>query len=184
MKLNIQSIITAEKLLKKSFYKFDLSDDETLKTVLYAIHGKGTREEFETVLQMQRGLMTAELMHEIEYLNQFADPDSETVENDVTVTELVNRLFLIGNFSQEYILREAKLWELSDFIRAAEMHYREEMEIRRFWVYMNMLPHIDQKKIKKSSDLITFPWEAETKAKQREEEVERGIKMFEKFFKS
>jgi hypothetical protein len=187
MKLNMQAIIMAEKLLNKSFYRFDLSDEETIKTVLYAMHGREcTREEFENTLQGKgtREKMVGELMKEIEYLNQFTEPDDEDGDSDVWVTELVNRLLLIGNFSQEYILREAKLWELSGFSRAAEMHYKEEMENKRFWVYMNMLPHINQKKTKSPSDLITFPWEKEAKTKSLDEEFERGIKIFAKFINS
>lgn len=191
MKLNAISVMMAEKLENKPFFDFDLTDIGTLKTLAYCMYVTNseayTREEFENIFRVKGGeKILKKVMNEIEYLRQFqeSEPVGEVEGETVSVTEIINRIIAIGRVSQSYVLKEMRLWELKGILKASEDYMREEMEQRRFWAYISIAPHVDGKKIKKPSDLISFPWEKEKEAKQKETEMEQGIKMFEKFFNS
>ena len=120
---------------------------------------------------------------QIQYVQQFSLPSDDKVEK-VWIGNLVNRLIATRRVDQSYILNDMQVWELSDILKAAEEAVKEEMEQKRFWAYLTVLPHIDNKKIKKPQDLITFPWEAEEFAREKQEQLEKDKEMFEKFFNS
>jgi hypothetical protein len=45
---------------------------------------------------------------------------------------------------------------------------KADMVEKRFWTYMQILPHIDGKKIKSPEKLLPFPWEKE---QQKQESI-------------
>lgn len=189
MKLNLKSIITAEKLLNKPFSDFDLSDEKDLKGLIYSVYVTNekifTLSDFENLwnLKSEREKMVKFITTQIQYVQQFSLPSEEKGEK-VWIGNLVNRLIATRRVEQSYILNDMQVWELSDILKAAEEAVKEEMEQKRFWAYLTVLPHVDNKKIKKPQDLITFPWEAEEFAKEKQEQLEKDKEMFEKFFNS
>ena len=189
MKLNLKSIITAEKLLNKPFSDFDLSEENDLKGLIYSVYVTNekvfTLSDFENLwnLKGEREKMVKFITTQIQYVQQFSLPSEDKGEK-VWIGNLVNRLIATRRVEQSYILNDMQVWELSDILKAAEEVVKEEMEQKRFWAYLTVLPHIDGKKIKKPQDLITFPWEAEELAKERQEQLEKDKEMFEKFFNS
>ena len=190
MKLNLKSIITAEKLLNKPFAEFDLSDEKDLKGLIYSVYVVNekvfTMNDFENLwnLKTERKKMMEFVTTQIEYVQQFALPSDDGKGAKVWIGNLVNRLIATRRVEQSYILNDMQVWELSDILKAAEEVVKEEMEQKRFWAYLTVLPHVDNKKIKKPQDLITFPWEAEEFAKEKQEQLEKDKEMFEKFFNS
>jgi len=189
MKLNLKSIITAEKLLNKPFSDFDLSEGKDLKGLIYSVYVTNekifTMNDFENLwnLKSEREKMMNFITTQIQYVQQFSLPSDDNAEK-VFIGNLVNRLVATRRVDQSYILNDMQVWELSDILKAAEEAVKEEMEQKRFWAYLTVLPHIDSKKIKKPQDLITFPWEAEEFAKEKQEQLEKDKEMFEKFFNS
>ena len=71
-----------------------------------------------------------------------------------------------------YVMYELQLWELSGIFQAIETQSKSEMEDKRFWSYLQIMPHVDSKKLKKPSDLLPFPWEKENRDKKLKQEFE------------
>lgn len=182
--------MTAEKLLNKPFSDFDLSEEKDLKGLIYSVYVTNekvlTLSDFENLwnLKSEKEKMVKFITTQIQYVQQFSLPSDDAEGERVWIGNLVNRLIATRRVDQSYILNDMQVWELSDILKAAEEVVKEEMEQKRFWAYLTVLPHVDNKKIKKPQDLITFPWEAEEFAKEKQEQLEKDKEMFEKFFNS
>jgi hypothetical protein len=189
IKLNVQAIRVAEMLLKKPFNKFDLSDEETLVTLLYGIVSENNEETF-TLHSFRKVFKQKKMRHEIiekftkevEYMNQFRK-ESSGEGDDMYMGELAALLIQSG-MDAHFVLYEMKLFEIGDYVKAIGESKKESMENERFWTYLKILPHVNGKKLRKPEALITFPWEKEAKTKSLDEEFERGVKIFAKFINS
>lgn len=190
MKLNLKSIITAEKLLKKSFSEFDFSVEKDLKTLIYSVYVVNEKvfsiDDFENLwnLKSEKEKMLQFITTQIKYIQQFEEETNDESTDKVWITNLVNRLITTNRVNQNYILYDMWVWELSDILKAAEEAVKEEMEQKRYWTYLTILPHVDGKKIKNPQDLITFSWETEKVEKERLDQLEKDKEMFNKFFNS
>ena len=189
VKLNIRSIITAEKLLHKSFGKFDLNSESDLQIITYAMVAANNDEtltmEMFGKLNKNRKLW-AEIMnqvkYEFEYIGQFNEAGEVDNDTDICVTDLAVSMILSG--IDAHFVYDMRTTDIADFLKGIEENKREQMEQDRFWTYLKILPHVDGKKLKSPEDLITFPWEAKHKQKLRDDEFERAKANFEKFIKS
>ncbi len=190
MKLNLKSIITAEKLLKKSFSEFDFSVEKDLKTLIYSVYVVNEKvfsiDDFENLwnLKSEKEKMLQFITTQIKYIQQFEEETNDESTDKVWITNLVNRLITTNRVNQNYILYDMWVWELSDILKAAEEAVKEEMEQKRYWTYLTILPHVDGKKIKNPQDLITFSWETKKIEKERLDQLEKDKEMFNKFFNS
>ena len=188
-KLNIRSIIIAEKLLHKSFGKFDLNSESDLQVITYAMVAANNDEtltlEMFGKLNKNRKLW-AEIMnqvkYEFEYMGQFNEAGEVDNDTDICVTDLAVSMILSG--IDAHFVYDMRTTDIADFLKGIEDNKREQMEQDRFWTYLKILPHVDGKKLKSPEDLITFPWEAKHKQKLRDDEFERAKANFEKFIKS
>ena len=188
-KLNIRSIIIAEKLLHKSFGKFDLNSESDLQVITYAMVAAKNEEtltmEMFGKLNKNRKLW-AEIMnqvkYEFEYIGQFNEAGEVDNDTDICVTDLAVSMILSG--IDAHFVYDMRTTDIADFLKGIEDNKREQMEQDRFWTYLKILPHVDGKKLKSPEDLITFPWEAKHKQKIRDDEFERAKANFEKFIKS
>lgn len=188
MKLTIRSIITAEKLLNKPFSDFDLSVEEDLKALIYSVYVVSekvfTLKDFQSLwdLKSERAKMMKFITTQLEYVQQFAEEGEAS--GKVWITALVNRLIATRRVEQSYILNDMWIWELNDILKASEDAVKEEMEEKRYWAFLTIMPHVDSKKINKPQDLITFAWEAEKIEADRLEQLKQDEEMFYKFFNS
>lgn len=188
MKLTIRSIITAEKLLNKPFSDFDLSLEEDLKALIYSVYVVSekvfTLKDFQSLwdLKSERAKMMKFITTQLEYVQQFAEEGEAS--GKVWITALVNRLIATRRVEQSYILNDMWIWELNDTLKASEDAVKEEMEEKRYWAFLTIMPHVDSKKINKPQDLITFAWEAEKIEAERLAQLEKDTEMFYKFFNS
>lgn len=189
VKLNIQSIRVAERIMKKPFSKFDLSDDETLMILLYGMVSENNEEtftvdSFKKIFEMKKVRLDIlkQFSNELAYMDQFKEEGSGG-QDDMYMGELAAFLIRSG-MDAHFVLYEMKLFEIGDYIKAIDDDKKDKMESDRFWTYLRILPHVDGKKLKSPESLISFPWESESKAKSKEAEIEQGIKMFNKFFNS
>ena len=192
VKLNIKAIILAEKILKKSFGKFDVNNDDDIMAVTYGMVAANndetmTKEMFSKLTKNKK--LWAEIMRlssiEFAYIQQFTEQGEtgETGEtHDISITDLA--VMMIINGLDPSFVYDMRTTDISDFIKGIEEQKREGMERDRFWTYLKMLPHIDGKKMKSPQDMITFPWEEAEKKRLKDEEFERGKSIFEKFIKS
>lgn len=188
MKLTIRSIITAEKLLNKPFSDFDLSVEEDLKALIYSVYVVSekvfTLKDFQSLwdLKSERAKMMKFITTQLEYVQQFAEEGEAS--GKVWITALVNRLIATRRVEQSYILNDMWIWELNDILKASEDAVKEEMEEKRYWAFLTIMPHVDSKKVSKPQDLITFAWEAEKIEADRLEQLKQDEEMFYKFFNS
>ena len=192
IKLNIKSIITAEKLLKKPFGKFDLNNEEEWITLAYAMVISNNEETY--TLQTFKGFtgnkklwneIIKGITREFQYIGQYSEEqkeDKEEKQSDISITDVASMMIANG-IAPDYV-NEMRTVDIADMLNAIEEAKKEKMESDRFWTFYVMAPHIDMKKIKSPEDLITFPWEAEEKKKKRDDDFERAKKNFEKFIKS
>lgn len=191
IKLNIKSIITAEKLLGKSFGQFNLEDTEEWLILSYAMVVSNNEETFtlDTFRKLTKNKrMMSEIMQgikkEFEYIEQFKGKEEVKTDgqSDISITEVAG--VMIANGIEPAFVYEMRTTEITDILQAIEDRKKEKMESDRFWTYFVMAPHIDTKKVKSPEALITFPWEMAEKKEKQDVDFEKAKANFEKFIKS
>ena len=191
IKLNIKSIITAEKLLGKSFGQFNLEDAEEWLVLSYAMVASNNEETFtlDTFRKLTKNKrMMSEIIQgikkEFEYIEQFKGKEEVKTDgqSDISITEVAG--MMIANGIEPAFVYEMRTTEITDILQAIEDRKKEKMESDRFWTYFVMAPHIDTKKVKSPEALITFPWEMAEKKEKQDVDFEKAKANFEKFIKS
>ena len=189
-KLNLQAIRVAERLLKKPFGEFDLTDEETVLTLMYAMVSENndevmTFDQFKSILDMGKIGMKVQraVSDEMAYIDQFKEEVSDKEEKAPYMGDLAALLITFG-LDAHFVLYEMKLFEIGDYIKAIDEHKKEQMERDRMNTFYAILPHVDHKKIKKPQDIYPFPWELEQLEKDALEQLEKDKDMFNKFFNS
>lgn len=191
IKLNIKSIITAEKLLGKSFGQFNLEDTEQWLVLSYAMVVSNNEETFtlDTFRKLTKNKrMMSEIIQgikkEFEYIEQFKGKEEVKTDgqSDISITEVAG--MMIANGIEPAFVYEMRTTEITDILQAIEDRKKEKMESDRFWTYFVMAPHIDTKKVKSPEALITFPWEMAEKKEKQDVDFEKAKANFEKFIKS
>ncbi len=189
-KLNLQAIRVAEKLLKKPFGEFDLTDEETILTLMYAMVSENndevmTFDQFKSILNMGKiGIKVQRAVSdEMAYIAQFKEEVSDKEEKAPYMGDLAALLITFG-LDAHFVLYEMKLFEIGDYIKAIDEHKKEQMERDRMNTFYSILPHVDHKKIKKPQDIYPFPWEMEQIEKDALEQLEKDKDMFNKFMNS
>lgn len=189
-KLNLQAIRVAERLLKKPFGEFDLTDEETVLTLMYAMVSENndevmTFDQFKSILNMGKiGIKVQRAVSdEMAYIDQFKEEVSDKEEKAPYMGDLAALLITFG-LDAHFVLYEMKLFEIGDYIKAIDEHKKEQMERDRMNTFYAILPHVDHKKIKKPQDIYPFPWELEQLEKDALEQLEKDKDMFNKFMNS
>lgn len=189
-KLNLQAIRVAERLLKKPFGEFDLTDEETILTLMYAMVSENndevmTFDQFKSILDMGKiGIKVQRAVSdEMAYIDQFKEEVSDKEEKAPYMGDLAALLITFG-LDAHFVLYEMKLFEIGDYIKAIDEHKKEQMERDRMNTFYSILPHVDHKKIKKPQDIYPFPWEMKQIEKDALEQLEKDKDMFNKFMNS
>lgn len=192
-RLTVKAIIRWEQMRGKSFSLMDYSDREDIETLLYTMSIGSFKvpykyEVFKSVLADEKFMeeMSVSLGRIISVMAQFknnVDAGREDSGGDraETVGNIVATLIMSG-LDAHYALNEMELQDLPLYIEAYENKRKDEMESKRLWTYLTILPHIDAKAMENGAkDLISFPWEQKPKeeAEINDSEVER----FEEFLK-
>lgn len=187
-KLNLQAIRVAEKLLKKPFGKFDLTDEETVVILMYAMVSENndevmTLKDFKAILEMKKigSIIQKAVQKELSYIDQFKGEEGGS--DDTYISDLASILITFG-LDAHFVLYEMKLFEISDYLKAIDDFKKEKMESERLWTFYTILPHIDRKKVKSPQDMFPFPWEVEQIEKDRLKQLEKDEEMFYKFLNS
>jgi hypothetical protein len=191
--LTIKAIIRWEQLRRKSFSLMDYSDKDDIDALLYTTtvcnnEGKMyTFEVFRHTLSNQK--ITREMVMALEkettILAQFQKKQTvdDLADHEVTpgmIGELIATLIMSG-LDAHYALEEMELCDLPLYIEAYERKKKEQMESDRLWTYLNILPHVDGKKLPSARDLYSFPWEEMEDMKEAERALAEDAETFEIF---
>lgn len=173
LKINMKTILLYEEMSGKSFY--EVGGEDIMLLIYCALVANNdlsiTKNHFDIIMKNEkiaRELM-AKCQSELDFIQQFIKTDNkvkqetEEVEKDNKVSNVVNMILLQNNLDMNYVMYEMRLWELTPLIKAIEEKTKAEMVEKRFWAYLNICPHIDSKKIKGPEDILPFPWEKDNK---------------------
>ena len=184
IRLTIKAIIRAEQMLSKPFCDIDYANPDDLLALLYCAVLANNQEtmSFDTFKQIAGNeKQFRKMVHELEKANtvirQFVTKDKSSGEEDKPgTTEYVKNLvglLIMAGLDASFAMNEMSVADLPVFIEAYEKRKREEMEASRYWTYLSIIPHIDQKKIRSPKDLTLFPWEEkENREKARQAAIQ------------
>lgn len=173
LKINMKTILLYEEMSGKSFYEVGGEDIMLLIYCALVVNNdlSITKNHFDIIMKNEkiaRELM-AKCQSELDFIQQFIKTDNkvkqetEEVEKDNKVSNVVNMILLQNNLDINYVMYEMRLWELAPLIKSIEEKTKADMVEKRFWAYLNICPHIDSKKIKGPEDILPFPWEKDNK---------------------
>ena len=109
--------------------------------------------------------------------------DSGKTATAVSMTDYANALIFDYGVSADYVMNKMDMWEIEPLFNGAAECMHSEMENKRLWTYIQMLPNMDSKKSKNMSPekFLPFPWEKQAKEnvakKDLEKETERAKKI-------
>lgn len=173
MRITLKKIIEFELLRKHSFNSFDAENLDDVIALSYCLKSRREKAQlsFEKVLKLTKenpdliGETFEDIGKELLYLSQFRETLSEVEkaegkgkeQKEIFVKDIVGRLALSG-IGLSYLMDECELYEVVFLVEALEKRTREQMELQRFWNFIQLSPHLDKKTTMR--DLIEFPWEA------------------------
>lgn len=185
IKLNAKAIMLYEKLTGKSFIDVQENEEDALKlmyAVLVANNPKlrMTYNAFLIFIQDEKIVkwMTDEYQRILKYNGQFNENldnlDSEKKEEakKIKLTDIVTSLIANYGIDPYYVMNDMELWEMPLYSVTITEKKQDELEEERLWTYLNILPHIDGKKLKSPEQLLPFPWEKDNRKKR----AEQGLK--------
>ena len=188
IKINMKSVIRWEQLRKKSFSQMDYTDKDDVDALLYTTticNIAGVMYAFEV---FRHTLANEKIAHEMisvleretAVLSQFQTKQETSDLGSTEVGELIATLIMSG-LDAHYALEEMELCDLPLYIEAYERKKKEQMESDRLWTYLNILPHVDGKKLPSARDLYSFPWEEMEDMKEAERALAEDAETFEIF---
>lgn len=185
MELSLKAICMYERLSGRSFFDFA---NEDMGMLLYCTFYTSNNLEikYETFMGIldneQIGKWVAEKYKSIlEVIQQFPNKDKEEEaeeknnadeEDRMTMTDLATSLIIDYHMDAHYVMYEMDIWEIEPFYRAADSNVKRRYEEERLWTYVEVMPHIDAKKVKGPETLLPFPWEKG----ERKKRIEKNIK--------
>lgn len=201
LKLNIKSIVAYEKLTQQSFADFDTSLEKIIP-LLYCIIvcNNDYKETYaDTVKYLFSNINTLndlsnKLDKELKFQSQFQSIGKlnnveESVEenkepkqesNKVYITQLIPILIKDCNLDINYVMEDMSYSDIDLFIKYKDLKERNELEEKRLFTYLSILPHIDSKKCS-LQQLLPFSWEEEERRKKGLEEIKKNEKKFYSF---
>ncbi|MCS3200241.1 hypothetical protein [Candidatus Bacteroides intestinigallinarum] len=180
---------TSEKVFSQMVYT-DKDDVDALLYTTTICNNAGVMYAFEV---FRHTLANEKIAHEMisvleretAVLSQFQTKQetSDLGSTEVTpgmIGELIATLIMSG-LDAHYALEEMELCDLPLYIEAYERKKKEQMESDRLWTYLNILPHVDGKKLPSARDLYSFPWEEMEDMKEAERALAEDAETFEIF---
>lgn len=168
--MNMKTLMLYEEMSGKSFYEVSIDDFEMLVYCAVVVNNQQnlTFSQFQLVMKNQKisRVLYEKCQRELDFITQFQREQKDKKEEKGEtgrITDIINTLILQYNVDVNYVMKDMKLWELSPLVKAMDDKTKADMVDKRFWTYMNILPHIDGRKIKSPEKLLPFPWETEAK---------------------
>ena len=185
MILNIKSICYFEKITGKSFFKFNEEDIVYLIYAVFLINNPETKITFNVFMTIMENEQIAkwaisqfqDALSIIQQFNKSIEENKEekfSMEQTSTMTDFATSLIIDYGMNAGYVMYDMNIWEIEEYFEAVNTHIKRDMEMKRFWTYLTILPHIDSKKCKSPEALIPFDWEKEVKKQRMEKELKNN----------
>lgn len=186
MKMTVKSVCMFEKLSGKSFFSFD---DEDIPLLLYSTFycSNDVEIKFETFLGIMDNqdianwavtrytdILAVMQQFKVQTTSGETTEQKQPQESVTTVTDLANTLIVDYGVDAHYVMYEMSLWEIEKMYEVVQTKIQNHYEEERLWAYINVMPHIDGKKIKGPEKLLPFPWEQQNRKKKAETELKNN----------
>lgn len=178
-----------EQLTGKSFFQCETEED--MLKLMYAsfIINNDIKISFNAFLNLlDDKLLIQNFTKEFESLSRFMeqfrkeeegkeDESEEGKKEKMTMkmTDAIMTLITSNKIDPHYVLYDMELWELTLFLDSIEKDYKSDMEEKRMWAFINVMPHIDHKKCKSPEQLLPLPWTKDEKKKKAEKEIKNNM---------
>lgn len=186
LKVTVKSAIMFEELTGKDYLNAGMTPEDML-TFMYCVFCTSVQQvsqnAFTEMLSDQKfaDRISNEWLHYSRFVDQFKQPAKESVVQDdapesISMKRIAQALIFKYGLDPDFVLNKVDLWELNYLIEIGEGAYRDQMEEKRMWAFIQLTPHIDKKKGKNmtAEKLIQFPWESPTATKEgRERELKK-----------
>lgn len=183
IKLSIKSICMFERLTRKSFFSF--TEEDVMALLYCAFYTSNNMEiKYETFISMLENEKIAtwavnKYKDLLDVIQQFKKEDNTGTQGDgqvdtkeLTMTDMATSLIVDYHLDAHYVMYEMGLWEIEPMYQACDASVKRRYEENRLWAYIDVMPHIDSKKIKGPNDLLPFPWE-----KTKKVSIEKQLEM-------
>lgn len=187
MRLSIKAICMYERLSGKSF--FDFADEDVLM-LLYSTFYTSNKVEikYETFIGIMENpqianWVTREYKDILNVMQQFRKEEKAVEEpkedgkedKKMTMTDLATSLIIDYGVDAHYVMYDMDVWEIEPLYEACDAMVKRRYEENRLWTYIDIMPHIDGKKVKGPDQLLPFPWEKEIKKKKVEKDLKDNL---------
>jgi len=190
MKITLKNIIRWEQITGKSFFDMDYSSEEDIQYLLYVCDNSDvTFDVFKEVFKNKK--VVREMIKGIsKYLtvsSQFM-PKSEDSKGDGDnkgcMKDIISFLIVSG-IDPHFVMEEMEIQDLPLLAKSLETKRRTELEDKRTFTFLTMLPHMDTSKLKNGvEDILSFPWDNEEEEEKTEvmseEEFEKIMNQYKK----
>ena len=185
---NFKAIVMFEKLSGLSYFDINEENYVFLLYTMYMVEHpylNMTLLDFTKIFGTNKKV-TKQILREFEeymtYIKQFSSNASADNQDNTkneegtkqTFTDIVMYLITNCGIDPHYVMYEMELWEIEPYMRYAEKNKKEELEMDRFWTFLNVSPHIDTKKCKTPDKFYPFPWEEKEKKVKQNKELENN----------
>ena len=184
LRLSMKSVLMYEKMTGKPFSLME--NEEDIKIFMYCVFVCSTdlritfpvfcnmleRKKFASKIEIEFKRIWG---FEQQFPHKADEPQEsgETVGKELKMTDYINTLVFDYGLSIDYCMNTMDLWELEALYEAAESHMHTDMEDKRLWAYIQMLPNFDKKhKNMTPEKFLPFPWEGENHKKKAEQGLE------------
>lgn len=185
IRMSIRSAVMFEALSGKKFSSA-LKDQADLLILMYCAFVCSTGIEismdaFADMLENEKfsKKLTRDLKRLQRFTEQFQGKNVEESDNnkpenveEVSITEMVDKLIFYYGVDAKYVLEDMQLWELNHFMKGAEDQYKEKMEEQRLWTFLQVAPQIDLKKCKSPEKFLPLPWDEKDRKTKKNKELE------------
>lgn len=190
LRISMKAILMYEKLSGKQFSI--MQDEESVTLFMYCVFVCSTEMKitfpvFCTMLEKKKFATNIgrQFKRIFGYVQQFKTDQKEGEQEDgndsvsgVSMTDYINTLVFDYGIGIDYVMNKMELWELEALYNAAEAHMHTQMEDKRLWAYLQMLPNFDKKHRNLTPEkFLPFPWEKEDHKNKVEKELERETKI-------
>lgn len=169
--IRLINIIRWEQLTHRAFTTMDYESEDDMVALLYTLSQEYmTLEEYRDTLNNVKMLKSRirEVRRALDIQAQYeavtsSDKKSEDSCDGEVKEECIGTMafmLIACGIDAHYVLNELELQDLPLLANAIQRRRRDEMETRRLFAYMQMLPHIDTSKLANGMrDIIRFDWE-------------------------